>query len=105
MFLEESNRNNTQLLILNILKQQKNTQSNELKYDIEGIKNEIYPDYSIRMIASKSNIFKSFDSTGKGINNMTNWYLCNGRYKTPNLNKNNNDYKYITYMSETVSGK
>jgi len=57
------------------------------------------------MIASNSNIFKSFDSTGKGINNMTNWYLCNGRYKTPNLNNNkNNGYKYIIY-SETISSK
>ena len=89
--LEETNRNNTQL--------------NE--ENIEQIKNEKYPlDYSIQMIASNSNIFKSFDSTGKGINNMTNWYLCNGRYKTPNLNnnKNNSDYKYIIY-SETISSK
>jgi hypothetical protein len=88
--LEETNRNNTQL--------------NE--ENIEQIKNEKYPlDYSIQMIASNSNIFKSFDSTGKGINNMTNWYLCNGRYKTPNLNNNkNNGYKYIIY-SETISSK
>ena len=90
--LEETNRNKTQL--------------NELKENIEQIKNEKYPlDYSIQMIASNSNIFKSFDSLGKGINNMTNWYLCNGRYKTPNLNNNkNNGYKYIIY-SETISSK
>ena len=91
--LEETNRNNTQL--------------NELIENIEQIKNEKYPsDYSIQMIGSNSNIFKSFDSTGKGINNMTNWYLCNGRYNTPNLNnnKNNSDYKYIIY-SETISSK
>ena len=92
--LEETNRNNTQL--------------NELKENIEQIKNEKYSsDYSIQMIASKSDIFKSFDSTGKGINNMTNWYLCNGRHNTPNINNNNNDYKYIIYMSqkEIISGK
>jgi hypothetical protein len=90
--LEETNRNSTQL--------------NELKENIEQIKNEKYPpDYSIQMIGSKSNIFKSFDSTGKGIDNMTNWYLCNGRYNTPNLNNNNNnDFKYIIY-SETISSK
>ena len=90
--LEETNRNNTQL--------------NELKENIEQIKNEKYPpDYSIQMIGSKSNIFKSFDLTGKGINNITNWYLCNGRYGTPNLNyNNNNDFKYIIY-SETISSK
>ena len=91
--LEETNRNKAEL--------------NELKENIEQIKNEKYPsDYSIQMIGSNSNIFKSFDSTGKGINNMTNWYLCNGRYNTPNLNnnKNNSDYKYIIY-SETISSK
>ena len=90
--LEETNRNKTQL--------------NELKENIEQIKNEKYPfNYSIQMIASNSNIFESFDSTGKGIKNMTNWYLCNGRYNTPYLNnKNNNVYKFIIY-SETISSK
>jgi hypothetical protein len=91
--LEQTNRYNTQL--------------NELKENIEQIKNEKYPsDYSIQMIASKSNIFKSFDLTGKGNGNMTNWYLCNGRYNTPNLNNDNNDYKYIIYLSqkEIMSG-
>jgi hypothetical protein len=91
--LEETNRNNTQL--------------NELIENIEQIKNEKYPsDYSIQMIGSNSNIFKSFDSTGKGINNMTNWYLCNGRYNTANLNNDNNDYNYIIYLSqkEIMSG-
>ena len=91
--LEQTNRYNTQL--------------NELKENIEQIKNEKYPsDYSIQMIASKSNIFKSFDLTGKGNDNMTNWYLCNGRYNTPNLNNDNNDYKYIIYLSqkEIMSG-
>ena len=88
--LEETNRNKTQLN----------------KGNIVQIKNEKYPlDYSIQIIASNSNIFKSFDSTGKGINNMTNWYLCNGRYNSPNLNNNNNNgYKYIIY-SETISSK
>ena len=59
------------------------------------------------MIGSKSKIFESFNSaTGKGIYNMTNWYLCNGRYQTPNLNKNNNNqlFKYIIYMSQPVQG-
>ena len=58
------------------------------------------------MIGSKSKIFESFNSTtGKGINNMTNWYLCNGRYQTPNLNNNNNQlFKYIIYMSQPVQG-
>ena len=91
--LEEINRNNTQL--------------NELKENIEQIKNEKYPsDYSIQMIASKSNIFKSFDLTGKGNDNMTNWYLSNGSNNTPNLNNDNNDYKYIIYLSqkEIMSG-
>jgi hypothetical protein len=52
------------------------------------------------MIGSKSTIFESFNSTtGKGINNMANWYLCNGRYHTPNLNSNNNQlFKYIILM-------
>ena len=54
------------------------------------------------MIGSNSNIFGSFDTTGKGINKMTNWYLCNGRYGTPDLN-NNKHYKFIVY-SETISG-
>jgi pSer/pThr/pTyr-binding forkhead associated (FHA) protein len=99
--LEDSNSNNTQL-ILNILKQQNNTQSNELKHNVEQIKNEKYPpDYSIQMISSRSNIFNSFDSTGKGIDKMNNWYLCNGRYGTPDLNYNKH-YKYIVY-SETIS--
>ena len=60
------------------------------------------------MIGSKSKIFESFNSTtGKGINNMTNWYLCNGRYQTPNLNNNNNNnqlFKYIIYISQPVQG-
>jgi hypothetical protein len=58
------------------------------------------------MIGSKSKIFESFNSiTGKGINNMTNWYLCNGRYQTPNLNNNNNQlFKYIIYVSQPVQG-
>lgn len=38
-----------------------------------------YPEYSIQMIASKSNIIKSFNlTTGKGFGNFTNWFLCNG---------------------------
>ncbi len=49
MNLEESNRNNTQL-VLNILNQQNKTKMNELKYDIERIKNEKYFGYSIQMI-------------------------------------------------------
>ena len=75
---------------------------------INYFKDEVkqYPEYSIQMIGSKSTIFESFNSTtGKGINNMTNWYLCNGRYQTPNLNNNNNQlFKYIIYMSQLVKG-
>jgi len=100
MNLEESNRNNTQL-VLNILNQQNKTKMNELKYDIERIKNEKYFGYSIQMIDSKSDIFELFDSiTGKGFNNMSSWYLCNGRYGTPNLNNKNNDYINILFICQ-----
>jgi preprotein translocase subunit SecY len=44
--------------------------------------------------------------TDKGIGNMTNWYLCNGRYGTPNLNNNNNIKltQHIIHMSEPING-
>jgi hypothetical protein len=55
------------------------------------------------MIASKSDVFKSFNlTTGKGFGYFTNWYLCNGLNGTPNLNnKNNENYLNILFMSQS----
>ena len=58
------------------------------------------------MFSSKSTILKSFDfKTGKGTGNMTNWYLCNGRYGTPNLNNNTNNQLIQYIIQMPVNGK
>jgi microcystin-dependent protein len=53
------------------------------------------------MIATSDALFeKSFDSTGKGLNDMKDWYICNGENGAPDLRnrflvgKNPNHFEY-----------
>ena len=43
-----------------------------------------YPNYSIVMLGSQDQL-KYFDSNGKGFDEMTGWYLCDGRNGSPDL--------------------
>jgi hypothetical protein len=43
-----------------------------------------YPNYSIVMLGSEKQL-DFFDKTGKGFDEMTGWYLCDGRNGTPDL--------------------
>ena len=43
-----------------------------------------YPNYTIVMLGSEEQL-KLFDSEGKGLNEMIDWYLCDGRNGTPDL--------------------
>ena len=72
--------------IENIKKQIERLQSDfkEIGKKLNDLEKPKYPEYSIQMIASKSNIIKSFNlTTAKGFDNFTNWYLCNGLNDTP----------------------
>ena len=67
--------------IENIKKQIETLQSDfkEIGKKLNDLEKPKYPEYSIQMIASKSNIIKSFNlTTGKGFGNFTNWFLSNG---------------------------
>ena len=57
---------------------------NENKKDIESLKEEKYPNYSIIMLGSED-MLKFFGENGKGFDEMANWYLCDGRNGTPDL--------------------
>ena len=64
--------------IENIKKQIETFQSEfkEIGKVLNDLEKPKYPEYSIQMIESKSNIIKSFNLTkGKGFGNFTNWYL------------------------------
>ncbi len=91
--------------IENIKKQIETLQSDfkEIGKKLNDLENPKYSEYSIQMIASKSDVFKSFNlTTGKGFGYFTNWYLCNGLNGTPNLNnKNNENYLNILFMSQS----
>lgn len=43
-----------------------------------------YPNYSIVMLGSEK-MLKFFDESGRGFDEMANWYLCDGRNETPDL--------------------
>ena len=43
-----------------------------------------YPNYSIVMLGSEDQL-KFFDSNGKGFDEFTGWYLCDGRNGAPDL--------------------
>jgi hypothetical protein len=95
--------------IENIKKQIETLQSDfkEIGKKLNDLENPKYSEYSIQMIASKSDVFKSFNlTTGKGFGYFTNWYLCNELNGTPNLNNKNNEklFKYIIYITEPVKG-
>jgi hypothetical protein len=91
--------------IENIKKQIETLQSDfkEIGKKLNDLENPKYSEYSIQMIASKSDVFKSFNlTTGKGFGYFTNWYLCNGLNGTPNLNnKNNENYLNILFISQS----
>jgi len=52
------------------------------KYSIK--KNDKFPNYMIAMLGSEDQL-KYFDSDGKGFDEMTGWYLCDGRNGSPDL--------------------
>jgi len=43
-----------------------------------------YPNYLMAMLGSQDQL-KYFDSNGKGFDEMTGWYLCDGRNGAPDL--------------------
>lgn len=47
-------------------------------------KERTYPNYLIAMLGSEVQL-KFFDINGKGFNEMTDWYLCDGRNGAPDL--------------------
>jgi hypothetical protein len=52
------------------------------KYSIK--KNDKFPNYMIALLGSEDQL-KFFDSEGKGFDEMTGWYLCDGRNGSPDL--------------------
>jgi len=47
-------------------------------------KNRLYPNYSIVMLGSEAQL-RFFDENGKGYDEMTGWFLCDGRNGAPDL--------------------